>query len=110
MHHAGPYDGIIAAMEATSQKLDQSTADALRLAFCGALQQAKPPKPNLSFHQRRALWELGKDESIVILHADKGRSTVILDREDYTRKWKHSWKMTSTVSSTKIPPWRVKRE
>ena len=47
------------------------------------LQHSKPPKDDLSKDDRKALKELQSDTSIVILPADKGRSTVILNREDY---------------------------
>ena len=50
------------------------------------LQNSKPPKDNLSKDERKALKELQSDTSIVILPADKGRSTVILNREDYLEK------------------------
>ena len=38
--------------------------------------------------ERRALKELQSDTSIVILPANKGRYTVILNREDYSEKCK----------------------
>ena len=47
---------------------------------------SKPPKDNISKDERKALKELQSDTSIVILPADKGRSTVILNREDYLEK------------------------
>ena len=47
------------------------------------LQNSKPPKDNLSKDERKALKELQSDTSIVILPADKGRSIVILNHEDY---------------------------
>ena len=50
------------------------------------LQNSKPPKDNLSKDERKALKELQFDASIVILPADKDRSTVILNREDYLEK------------------------
>ena len=40
----------------------------------------------LSKDERKALKELQSNTSIVILPADKGRSTVILNREDYLEK------------------------
>ena len=43
-------------------------------------------KHNLSKDERKALKELQSDTSIVILPADKGRSTVILNHEDYLEK------------------------
>ena len=50
------------------------------------LQNSKPPKDNLFKDERKALKELQSDTSIVILPADKGRSTVILNHEDYLEK------------------------
>ena len=50
------------------------------------LQNSKHAKDNLSKDERKALKELQSDTSIVILPADKGRSTVILNHEDYLGK------------------------
>ena len=50
------------------------------------LQNCKPTKDNLSKNERKALNELQSDRSIVILLADKGRSTAILNREDYLER------------------------
>ena len=50
------------------------------------LQNSKPPKDNLSKDKCKTLKELQSDTSIVILPVDKGRSTVILNREDYLEK------------------------
>ena len=66
--------------------MDHKSADALRLGVSAALRRAKPPKSNLSFQQRKALRNLRIDNDIVIVPADKGRATVILDKSDYTRK------------------------
>ena len=85
---ADPYQEIISATEATAHRLDHRTAEALRMAVSGALQQAKAPRPNLAFQQRRAIQDLKRDESIVLVPADKGRATVIMDKEEYTQKMK----------------------
>ena len=53
----------------------------------GLLQNSKPPKNSLSKDKRKAFKELQSDTSIVILPAEKGRSTVILNREDYLEKY-----------------------
>ena len=50
------------------------------------LKNFKPPKDSLSKDERNALKELQSDASIVILSADKGRATVILNRENYFEK------------------------
>ena len=50
------------------------------------LQNSKPPKDNLSKVELKILKKLKSDTSIVVLPASKGRSTVILNREDYLEK------------------------
>ena len=50
------------------------------------LKKSKPPNDNLPEDERKALKELQSDRSIVILPADKSRSTVIVNREDYLEK------------------------
>ena len=90
-----PYEDIIAATEATARRLDHKAADSLRLGVSAALRQAKPPKPNLTFQQRKALHNLKNDTNIVIIPADKGRATVIMDKSNYTHK------MIQTLSDDK---------
>ena len=49
---------------------------------------SKPPKSNITSKERTALNSLNKDKDIVILKADKGRTTVVLNRSDYEQKMK----------------------
>ena len=90
-----PYEDIISATEATARRLDHKVADSLRLGVSKALRQAKPPKPNLPFQQCKALHSLKNDTNIVIIPADKGRATVIMDKHDYTHR------MLQTLSDDK---------
>ena len=43
-------------------------------------------KPNLSRMQHKTLKSLKDDTNFVIFAADKGRATVVMDKEDYSRK------------------------
>ena len=52
----------------------------------GVLSRVKPPPSNLSPEEWLALRALQQDEGLVILPADKGRMTVLLDREEYDCK------------------------
>ena len=58
----------------------------LRAKITLTLQNSKPPKDNLSKDECKALKELQSDTSVVYLPADKGRSTIILNHEDYLEK------------------------
>ena len=81
-----PYKDIIGTVEDAVKDLEKEEADTICAKVSLTLQNSKPPKDNLSKDERKALKELQSDTSIVILPADKGRSTVILNREDYLEK------------------------
>ena len=62
-------------------------AEDLRGRVCSALKRArKPPRSNISRSQREALRNLKKDETIMILPADKGNATVVMKKSEYTEK------------------------
>ena len=81
-----PNKDFIATIEDAVKDLEKEEADTIRAKVSLTLQNSKPPTDNLSKDERKALKELQSDTSIVILPADKGRSTVILSREIYLEK------------------------
>ena len=81
-----PNKDIIATVEDAVNYLEKEETDTIRAKVSLTLQNSKPPKDNLYKDEHKALKELQSDTSIVILPADKGRSTVILNHEDY-----HIW-------------------
>ena len=81
-----PNKDIIATVEDAVEDLEKGEADTICAKVSLILQNSKPPKENLSKDERKALKELEYDASIVTLPADKGRSTVILNPEDYLEK------------------------
>ena len=81
-----PNKDIIAATEDAVKDLEKEEAVTIHAKVSLTLQNSKPPKDSLSKDERKALNESESDTSIVILPADKGRSTVILNCEDYLEK------------------------
>ena len=79
-----PVDDFILATESACQKLPAEERPALRAEIAGVLRSAKPPKPNISKEERQALAVLAKEKDILILPADKGRCTVLLNKTEYT--------------------------
>ncbi|KAI8510912.1 hypothetical protein Bbelb_118280 [Branchiostoma belcheri] len=61
-------------------------AEALRTKVATTLKVSKPPASNITREERTALKDLATNQDILILPADKGRCTVVLDREQYDRK------------------------
>ena len=81
-----PATEIIAKVEAAARQLDTEQADTVRRALNGILQQAEPPEPNITKEMRDALKSLKEDESIMVLPADKGRASVVMDTDTYRAK------------------------
>ena len=81
-----PNKGIIATIEDAVKDLEKEEAGTIHAKISLTLQNSKPSKDNLSEDEQKALKELQSDTSIVILPADKGRSIVILNCEDYLEK------------------------
>lgn len=69
--------------------------------------KSKPPRPNISRAEREAIKALAKDDSIVILPADKGRTTVILNKQDYHNKVKALLDDTNTYEKLTSDPTRA---
>ena len=66
--------------------LDSEHADTIRRTVNGILQQAKPPKANITKEMQEALKNLKQDDTIIILPADKGRFSVVLDTDTLSLK------------------------
>ena len=81
-----PNKNIIATIDDAVQDLENEEADTIRAKVSLTLQNSKPPNDNLSKDERKTLKELQSDKSIVILPADKGRYTVVLNCEDHLEK------------------------
>ena len=81
-----PTKEIIAEVENAVKDLDKVEGDNIRAKISLTLRNAQQPEQNISKEERKTLKSLKTDESIIILLADKGRSTVVLDKTDYTQK------------------------
>ena len=60
----------------------------VRASIASFVRKAKCPKSKITADEREALASLRNNDDIVILEADKGNATVVLDREVYERKAK----------------------
>ena len=74
---------IICGVEEGLRKVNDAAAvSTARSKVAGVLKTARP----IDKEEEQALKELKEDKDIVILKADKGNCTVIMDRPDYDRK------------------------
>ena len=83
-----PVEDFVVATEQACRYLPIDKADQLRAQVAGVMKSAKLPKPNITKKERQALIELRKEKSIMILPADKGKATVIMDTGEYEQKVK----------------------
>ena len=81
-----PASEIVAKVETAVKRLDPEAADLVRREVNATLRRARPPRSNISREQRVALRSLREDRSIMILPADKGRASVVLDATTYRSK------------------------
>ena len=58
----------------------------LRGEVKSVLKKIQAPKHNITGQERKAIDELRKDKTRIILTADKGVSIVVMNRDDYNRK------------------------
>lgn len=83
-----PNEEIVCNLEDEIKTLKDEDKDLVRQECAVILRKAKPPRRNLNLEQLKALKGLGNNKDIVILKADKGGATVIMNYEDYVNKMK----------------------
>ena len=84
-----PTESIVSSVEAVLSRqrdLSESAKDNIRSRIASTVQSASIPDNNLTKDEQQALKRLKNDDNIVILPADKGRVTVVMDKTDYFDK------------------------
>nr|XP_054754438.1 uncharacterized protein LOC129260495 [Lytechinus pictus] len=99
-----PATEIVAKVESSIRSLDAETIGSVRREINAILSSAEPPKPNITPGMRKALKSLKEDESIMILPADKGRASVILDTDVYRAKMSELIESISIALSGRTRP------
>ena len=77
---------FVICTERAASELPPSLADDLRSEAVQILKTQKPPKPNISNEEQQAIKDLAKNKEILIVGADKGNATVVLDKSEYAEK------------------------
>ena len=68
----------IVQTEKACGNLREDERDQLRAEVCSALKSTGLPKSNISKEERAAIRSVGKDKTIIVLPADKGKATVVM--------------------------------
>ena len=77
---------IAASLESVASKMDGQTATDLWDHICSILRRARLPPPNLQEGERASLKPLSEDNYMIVLPADKGNATVIMDMSHYDKR------------------------
>ena len=99
MGHEPLLTAALCSVKRFCKKLKTDEAKQLRICVSEALSKARPPSRDLDKRMHRAIRDLRRDTDIVILPADKGNATVVMDRTDYMMKMN---KMLEDVTYKKL--------
>ena len=77
---------VITLIEKTCQNMVKGEAEELRGDIKVILRKIQPPKSNISLEEQKVMDEPRKDDTRVILTADKGVSLVVMNKEEYVKK------------------------
>ena len=79
-------EDFVIATEVACRKLPTADSVQLRAKVASILKSSKPPENNVTKGERRAINSLKKEKGIIILPADKGKATCVLDVSTYEEK------------------------
>lgn len=93
-----PVESLISSVEncIMRNKVTGPEAECLRQDISAIIRRHKRPKPNISKEEVQALMSVRRNPDILVLPADKGNATVIVDTVEYEQK------VTQLVSDTEI--------
>ena len=83
---SSPDGEYIAPIEHVCNQLQQGKAKELRGEIKSVMKKIQAPKYNITSEERKAIEELRRDKTRIILTADKGVSMVVMDRDEYNKK------------------------
>ena len=81
-----PVKEIVTGLECAASFVPQEIRTEFRNELATALKKVRNPSPNLSPKEFHAIKALRSDRNIVILPADKGNSTVVMNRKEYDER------------------------
>ena len=99
-----PIEDFIVATELACTNLPTSDANSLRGEAAKILGSNNKPKHNITKSEREAIKSLQKQDSIIVLPADKGKCVVVMDKTEYLEKANTMLSDTRTYTKLKSDP------
>ena len=105
-----PMVECITATEEICQKLEKGEAEELRVEVKNILKKAHAPKPNITKEELKVIEKLRKDDTQIVLTADKGVALVVMKREGYDKKAEELLNTTTYTTINSDPTTRYKNK
>ena len=100
-----PYKNIVSEIEAAITHLPDEQKDSIRTSTAAILHRARLPlHKNITKEERKALKDLKKDDTRILMKADKGNCFVVLDTIDYNNKMNALLNDHNTYELVSKPP------
>ena len=90
--------------------MEEGKAEEFKVQVKSAIQKIKKPRPNLTRGERKAITELKKDQSRMILTTDKGVALVVLNTEDHKKRAEDLLNQNTYRTLTTDPTMRLKNK
>ena len=100
----------ITATEEICLKLGKGEAEELREEVKNILKKAHPPKPNITKEELKVIEKMRKDDTWIVLIADKGVALVVMKREEYDKKAEELLNTTTYTTINNDPTARYKNK
>ena len=107
-----PYIEFVAGIESAMHKakISKDMSKELTSRICLAINKSQKPECNMLTSQCKALKSLKERKNIVILKADKGNATVIMDKEEYNKKCLSMLQPPTYLELSKDPTMKIERK
>ena len=99
-----PKEDFVVTVEKACRSMEEEVAEGFRNEVLGTLRSAKCPQSNLTVQEQQAVSDLKSNPMVMVLPADKGRATVVLDKAEYEEKVLHMLSDEKTYQKLKKDP------
>ena len=100
----------VTTIEEICHKMEQGEAEELRGEVKAILKNTNPPKPNITKEEQKVMVKLRKDDTRIVLTADKGVTLVVINKEDYEKKAEELLNETTYNNITNEPTTQYKNK
>jgi hypothetical protein len=103
-----PYKNIVVEIEAAISTLPDESKDIIQTSAANILRRSQIPNhKNTTTDEHKAIDNLRKDKTRIVMKADKGNCFVVMDRSDYDDKMNELMNDRNTYEKVTKPPFKT---